>query len=346
MLNTLKIDSLKLRIPRYKVSYVDETFAEEYQKVFIKTGMIEEHVNLDKHKVDVTKGISTRIAVFHSLQGGKAEEQIVIQCNAKQLKQKYFQGITKKTIKDIYSYIINLHIIYVDFETFLDAYVSDIDLCYDVKVTPKAMIEANQEIYRNIKHDCFKYVGKPFRKQTNIGLQFNSREKATPSKPYCKLYHKTTELLYNSNEFAEAFLQGQDYSDIGRIEFCIKNAKHKKYLKLNFQTMRDLLAIDKGTLENVLFSGVLCYVEQKTIMREYKDISPTDRMILYFVNKYVEKGADKQAIFSVLNIYENPQERSRMKKKITQLVEQVDDQERLVANKETMDFLRILKLDL
>jgi len=308
--------------------------------------MIEEHVNLDKHKVNVTKGISTRIAVFHSIQGQITEEQIVIQCNAKQLKQKYFQGITNETIKDLYDYIIKLQIIYVDFDTFLDAYVSDIDLCYDVKVSPKSMIEANQEIYRNIKPDCFKYVGKPFRKKTNIGLQFNSRDKATPSKPYCKLYHKTTELLYNSNEFAEAFLQGQDYDDIGRIEFCIKNSAHKKYLKLKFQTMKDLLAIENKTLESVLFSGVLYYVETKTIMREYKDITPTDKIILFFINKCVQKGADKLAIYSVLNIFDNPQERSRMKKKITQLVEQVDDQERLVANKETMDFLRILKLDL
>lgn len=346
MLNTVKIDSLKLRIPRHKVSYVDETFASEYQKIFIETGVIEDHVNLDKHKVNVTFGISSRIAVFHSLQGGMAEEQIVIQCNAKQLKEKYFEGITKNTVKELYEYIISLHIIYVDFDTFLDAYVSDIDICWDTIVPPKNMIEANQEIFSNIKPSHYKFVGKPFRKQTNIGIQFNTREKATPSKPYCKIYHKTIELMYNSFEFAEKFLKGQDYQDIGRIEYCIKNSKHKKHLKLNFQTMRELLEIDNKKLEDILFSGVISYVETKNIMKEYKDLSPTDRLILYFINKNIEKGADKTALYQALNQFEIPNERSRMKKKLTDLIEKVDDQERLVSNAETMSFLRLLKLDL
>jgi hypothetical protein len=354
-LELAKIDSLKLRIPRHKVSYVDSTFAQEYKKIFVdtgeigtkknpKTGEFEEHINLDKHKVDVTKGISSRIAVFHSLQGGQAEEQIVIQCNSKQLKHRYFEGITWQTIKDLYEYIIGLNIIYVDYRTFLNAYVSDIDFAYDVKVSKGAMMEANQEIYRNVLPSCHKFVGKPFRKQSNIGIQFNVRDKATPSRPYVKIYHKTTEFETHSNEFAEAFLKGQDYSDIGRLEFTLKNTKHRKHLDIHITTMKDLLDLPQETMQNVCFSGIGNYLFKKEIMREFKDLSPTDRLILHFINKDIEHGADKQSIYAVLHSFDNPQERSRMKKKLTQLLEQVQDGEKLVANAETMNFLRALKL--
>ena len=207
MFEVVKIDSLKLRIPKHKVTYVDPTFCEEYQKIYLSTGEIDEHINLEKHRVNYTNGISTRIAEFHSLNGSFAEEQIVIQCNAKQLRESYFEGINLKNLRKLYDFIIDLKIISFKYEDFLGAYVSDIDLCYDAIVDPKTMIEANQEIYRNIKPTYYKYVGRPFRQSGNVGLQFNSREKATPAKPYVKIYHKTLELLNKSNEFAEAYLK-------------------------------------------------------------------------------------------------------------------------------------------
>ncbi len=346
MLEVIKIDSLKLRIPLYKVTFVDSTFAEKYQKIYVETGELDENINLDKHKVDITNGITTRIAVIHCIRGTFGEEQLEIQCNAKQLGHKYFDGISQNTIRDIYDYIINLKIIYVSFKDFLNAYVSDIDFCYDVKVTPKAMIEANTEIYRNIKINYYKYVSKPFRKiKGNVGMQFNTREKATPAKPYIKIYHKTLELESKSNIFAETYLQGQDWKDIGRLEYTLKNSKHKKYLDLHFYTLEELLQLDTNILENIIFSGILQYIVKKTILREYSDLSPTDRLLLHYINRLVEKGADKQSIYSALHIFEIPQERSRMKKKLKQLVENVDDKERMVANKETMDFLRKLRLD-
>lgn len=346
MLETIKIDSLKLRIPRYKVEYVDSTFAQEYQKVFTKSGEIEDKINLDKHKVDVTNGITTRIAVFHSLQGGMAEEQIVIQCNAKQLKQSYFLGINKNTIHDLYNYINDLEIIRVSFDDFMDAYVSDIDFCYDVKVDPNTMIEANQEIYNKVKPNYFKYVGKPYRQKTNVGLQFNSRERATPSKPYVKIYHKTLELDYKSFEFSQEYLKEVDYSDIGRLEFTIKNTRHRKKLNLIYHNLRDLLRLNHAEIGIAMFSGVLNYVETSQIIREHKDLSPTDRLILHFIKRTIQKGDDKQCVFESLNIFEQPQERSRMKKKLKQLIYQVNEKEQLVANQKTMNFLRKLRLNL
>ncbi|MEQ3655373.1 MAG: hypothetical protein ABNH00_05880 [Dokdonia sp.] len=345
MLETIKIDSLKIRIPRYKVTYVDDSFAEAYKKIYLKTGLIEDHVQLDKHKVDITDGISSRIAVFNSLQGGKAEEQIVIQCNAKQLKEKYFQGINFKTLPFLYQYIMDLKIIHVSYEDFLNAYVSDIDFCYDVQVSPKVMIEGNQEIYNHIKPSCFKYVTKPFRRSTNVGIQFNTREKATPSLPYVKIYHKTLELLHKSNDFAEKHLKGQDYNNIGRLEYTIKNSKHRKKLKIEANTFKELLEIPLPQIGAAVFTGVLSYIERNSIERDYKDISPTDKLILFFLHRCKENGDSTNDLYSALNIFEIAQEKSRMKKKMRQLLHQVDEKKRLIPDKETEDFLKHIKLN-
>jgi len=345
MLEVIKIDSLKLRIPRHKVTYVDPTFAKEYQKIYMDSGEIDEHVSLDKHKVHIENGITTRIAVFHALQGSKAEEQIVIQCNAKQLREEYFKGITPLTVITLYEYIIGLKIIHVEFKNFIRAYVSDIDLCYDVKVKPATMIEANAEIYRKVKPSCYKYVSRPFRQKGNVGIQFNLREKATPAHPYVKIYHKTLEFKCKSNEFASNFLNNTDWEDIGRLEYTIKNTRHKRHLGLAFTTLEGLFKVNLDELATHVFAGILCYIEKQTLLRETKDLSPTDRLILHFINRCISHGDDKQIIYAGLNIFEVPQERSRMKKKLVQLMEQVDDQDKLIANQETLNFLRTLRLD-
>ena len=82
------------------------------------------------------------------------------------------------------------------------------------------------------------------------------------------------------------------------------------------------------------------------ILREYKETSPTDRMLLECFNRLISKGSDKQNLYTILNIYEIPQEKSRMKKKLINLLENVDDKQRLISNRESMEMLRILRLDL
>lgn len=345
MLEKIKIDSFKLRVPRSLIDIVDNKFASEYQKVFVRTGEIEEHINLDKHIINVTNGIKTRIGIIHSMTGEGGAEFVVFQINAKMLKQRYFEGINKKNIKLIYIHFMDLKVVFVKFQHFLDGLISDVDLCFDFEVSQKAMQETNQKIYEKILPYCYKYVSKPFRKKDNTGLQFNDRSKATPSKPYCKIYHKTTELEAKSKEFALAYLKKINYQNIGRFEYTIKNSDHKRYLKLKYNSLNDFLSIKKKILEMFFFNGITAYTTTQKIMRNYKDLSPTDRMLLELLNRLIERGSDKQNLYTILNIFDVPQERSRMKKKLINLIENVDDKNRLIANEESMQMLRVLRLD-
>ena len=346
MLKTATIDSLKLRLPKGLVQIVDPTFAEEYQKIYINSGFIEEEViNLDKHKVHILNGITTRIGVAYCMMGTAQMEQIFIQVNAKQLQEDYFQGITIKTIFRIYEYIMDLNIIYVDFPVFMSAYASDVDVCYDLYVTPKDMQIANNALHKRVLPSLLKYVGDPFRQKQNTGLQFNERNKATAAKPYVKIYHKGLELEFKSVEFAQAYLKGINYTNLGRLEFTIKNKRHKDYLGIEFTTLEDLLAIPEPKLREIVLSGIPNYIDKTTIMKSYSDLSPTDRMIIYYIEKLVNSGADRIAIERVLEIYDVPQEKSRMKKKLNQLLDHSTTNDRMIENKGAMNFLRDLDLD-
>lgn len=346
MLEKIKIDSFKLRIPRRNIEFVDHKFLQKYHKIYPETGEIDQHINLDKHKVEVKNGITSRVGLVHSMDADGGGEYLVLQVNAKQLKKKYFQGINRQNIKLIYQHFMDLNIIKIKYSTFLDGLISDIDLCFDFEISRKSMVETNQKIYENLLPHCYKYVSKPFRRNNNTGMQFNERAKATPSKPNLKIYHKTTELETKSKEFADAYLQDVDFQNMGRFEYTIKNSEHKKYLKLGYQSLDDFLRIQNKRLESFFFEGIKKYTTHTEIMRDYKELSPTDRLLLEFINRLIQKGSDKQNIYTALNMFEIPQEKSRMKKKLTNLLEKVDDKHRLLANKESMEMLRVLRLDL
>jgi len=346
MFNVPKIDSLKLRIPRHLVEFIDPTFCEEFQRIYVGSGMIEETINLEKHKINITNGIKTRIAVVFSTEGAVVNEYVVIQANAKQLKERYLEGITLHNVEYLYNYIMQLQVIYLSFETFMhEALVSDFDIAYDIEITPHGLSDAISAIYSNIIPSVFRLVGKPFRKKTNTGLQFNVRDKATPTRPFVKIYHKSLELEFNSSDFFQAYMKGQKYKNIGRLEFTVKNYKHRQKLGIvDIRTFAQLLTAPVDDLSEIAFSGVLCYINKKEMIREYADLSPTDRLILYFINEYISKGADKQSVFNVLNIFSVPQESSRMKKKLNVLMNHVADEKKMIANTEAMNFLRQLKI--
>ena len=69
-------------------------------------------------------------------------------------------------------------------------------------------------------------------------------------------------------------------------------------------------------------------------------------MLLECLNRLIMRGSDKTNLYTILNIFEVPQEKSRMKKKLINLLENIDDKERLISNKESMQMLRVLRLDI
>ena len=342
----INIDSLKLTFPRNLVQIIDEKFAKEYQKIYVESGEIDEkNISLDKHKVDLVKGISSRIALGQWVMGNEVSEVLFIQINAKMLRDKYLEGITWKNWKLVYDHIINQQIIYIDERTFLSGWISDIDFNFDFIATPKLLIETITVLHQKVLPSKWKFVDKPYKRQTNVGIMFNKRAKATPSKPFVKIYHKGLELKYKSEEFAREFLQGQDYENIARLEVTLKNTRDKKYHGLNdFKEFRDLLDLPQKKREQIVFKAIPQYimVQEKIIITD--EVSPTDRYIIWLINILMKHGYGSAMLHQGLDIFEDKQQKHRVKRKLEKILQEVPDQNKLKENKRIEGILEQLRL--
>ena len=334
MKDIVKIDSLKLTFPRNAVQIIDGKFTEEYKKIYIKTGEIdEEHINLDKHKVEKIKGISSRIGLGLWQMGNQQNEVMFIQVNAKMLRDKYFEGITWDNWEMVYNHIINQGVIYLDHRTFLSGLISDVDFALDGYAEPNLFIDFVTKLYSDVLPERHKFVSKPFRRATNIGIQFNKREKATPARPFAKFYHKGLELQYKSEEFARHFLQGQDYQNLCRLEVTLKNSRDKAYNHLSqLKDMKDLLDLDQKKRMKFVKSAVPKYLHRLDRFVYDDSLSPTDKYISWLLQLLADRGYGKAAFYAGLEILDDKQKRHRMKKKLQRIIDNIPDQELIDKN--------------
>jgi hypothetical protein len=348
-LQKTKIDSFKLRIPTEKVTVVSSTFREKFQKLYL-TGEIDSDISLENHKTDITNGITARMGYAVSRYGKEETEVFYFQLNSKMCKERYFDGIGKDTIKLVYEYIMALKVVYVPYEDFLNGYVSDIDFAYDVAITPNHLVALNQRIFEKVIESKAKYVDKPFRKQDNVGIAFNKREKATPSTPYIKIYHKGLELQSKSKEFYDAYLSAIDAKNVGRLEYTLKNSKHQKHLGIEVRTLNELLNMDKPVIEGIVLSGIKeNYLEKALRNIDYTKLSPMEKMIKYYMDCLIIKGCDRQDLYAALNVFDNNSNKERkdkslMRKKIASLIEESAYQEKLDKNEELASAIRAFGL--
>ena len=97
LVNCWAIDSLKIRIPLNRVQILDEGIREMVVRVSARTGeVLEEKQNTkesrDEHGIKTVYSIEKRATKFDTI------EYLVVLVNAKQLKERYFEGIKGKTL--------------------------------------------------------------------------------------------------------------------------------------------------------------------------------------------------------------------------------------------------------
>ncbi len=346
MLEIAKFDSLRLRIPYDEVKCIDTTIEEKYHKFYPNTGEISKIEEMDLVKWDETNGIKTKISIANLINNGILEKVFVLLINAKQLKERYFEGITIDNLPLVYEYIIKLNFIHFTYETFLNGFVSDIDICYDIKVTVPTMINSNREIHNNVKPSCARLVRPPFKRKDNTGLNFNERNKATPSKPHIKIYHKTCELSTRSIDFTTAYLNNFDIEDIGRLEFTVKNRGHFKYLGLYPKTFKDLLEVSQAKLQDIVFSGILKYIDANGNIKDYSKLTPSETLLLKVIELAKDRGATNENFHMLLNVFECRTRKNRAKKLLCKVLFEDREKRALETSLENQAFFEKLKLNL
>lgn len=342
MFNTGLIDSLKVRVKLSKIHILDKRFIEDYIAYYPSIERLDDDGNEqqilgDNYRkaepfVKIINGITYRFYVKAFINAQKiAEEYVVFQISAKMVKKDYFKGITADNYRFIVDDINSFGFIKISYEAFLQGLVSDIDICVNQLIDEKSLKTAFSLIQNFALNGKLPLIQTFQNAKTNrvTGMEFNKREKATNTTPYCKIYHKGIELQSKSIDFYNAYLapmRSAVLDNLIRFEFTIKAHKHKQHLaslglKTNqLKTLYDLLKLSNNDLLKIAQNGLPCYLEKKSKQELKKEQSPTDVVIQYLIANAILNNQSDEQIFGFLPYIECPVAKSRMKKKVKDLI--------------------------
>ena len=304
---------------------------------------------------DITKGITTRINKVNRVvgMGGSVEERIVIQVNAKMLRERYFEGITKDNLRVVYDYIIGLGLIQFSYETFLDGYVYDVDICMDVETDVDVFEKMLRRLVKSVKPSQYRKVNAFFR-DNNVGVELGTRDKSTASNPYFKFYAKGLELChketrYNKkpSEYGEfnRYWLGDEYYNLGRLELSIKNREMFAELGLTtndangfefpIKLFRELLDVDKQKLKSIITTLVKEKYMDTRVNINLGDgkVLPKDDFVLHLMAYIIDNGEDRDFFMDIAERYVGDYtQKSRYRKTVNKYLDNVAFREKLEHN--------------
>jgi hypothetical protein len=350
--NKPKIDSTSLLIPMEKVEIIDSTFLQQYIKVYKETG---ESIELDENDIgfytnNVYKddnGIKTKYAKrtlrFDFKEGGSSTDCLHLVITSKMLESSYFDAINKENIKLIYDYLIAQKVVYVSFEDFMLANVTDIDICKDLPSTTGQYKIQNTILKRKVASSKLRYL-KPF---ANGNIQFNERHSATPASPFLKFYFKSEQITKDQvflNTYLLEYLEDIN-KGIQRVEGTVKNAKHKNKLNMQARTLKELLDIPMSELERIHRALIKPYFDIMKI-RVKQAIKPNELIMLRSWELLIKYGSDKTEIYNSFASDFEGMAKTRIKKKFNELMAILEDRKDLksyfdeIANNEDKKVVR------
>lgn len=344
----MKVDSVLLSIPvdECKLLHPDLKDSFKYQKINTNTGEIHDIKNHKGIKHEITKDETKDGTSFHFglnkqwyyPKDSSKEERIYLSflCNSKHLKSLYFKGITRETYKVFYENIMQLKVFNTSYETFKKARYSDIDICFDFP----CKIDDFSSVIENFKNSFLEekmiYFHSVFNTK-NAGFwtptRKNPRFQADVKKPFMKAYHKETELIYKSNVFAKKYLNYQDFKDLARMEFQVKNSDHKRSLGLtNKQTFWNFLNSDL----KIIASKIAKRYTEKAKFKKDTNMKPNDKVILDLIRLSLDHGALPSSIRQIFDRTDvNRMAKSRLLEKYQDLYSKNDLNAIIEAKNET-----------
>ena len=402
-----KIDSYRILIPRGKVDIIDKKFGASFVRYYHELEEFEEELTDNNSYTVRRKGITARfqlckrhIGYNKGNQGSSnvesPEDVVLIFVNAKMLKERYLEGITRNNLELIYNYIQSLGVVKFSLSDFQLSKATDVDFCIDLL---DSSLEEHytthhrfvNTVYQNILHTYQATIKKYNDDSTKIdnasrwrGLQtqFAMRAKATPAKPFITIYDKSGELLDGelyytmrvqnrlpsnlaskakkdeaSYEFYYNYLKDSKVNasickGITRIECSLRNNKTLDYYSLKCFSILDYLDISEENYRRVCKEMFAKYTTVQTVIRDYNEMTPMEKVILNSINQLIRLGMSKTEIEGyLLQGFEDRSQKnnkSRMKGLINGLFLKIDKPEILeennIQNKKLVDRLQVVGL--
>jgi len=280
--NTFSMDSLRIRIPIQEVEILKPI---EFNRFELVDKVTNEITDIKKDSVNLAEsGISLylrkEVLSLNSMRG----EFMVILINSKQLKERYFEGITKETAPLIYDYIISKGIIKFSYESFINAYCIDVDFKKDIKL--KLDFNAVAKTLYSYTRLENKKTTRHINQKGNQGLEFSKRNiTSNQQNPFIKLYNKEIELVNNSKDFTYKYLTTHlnHLKRLCRIEYTIKNKKHFEQFNIKSTRLKNLLELSDSKKLEMCQKSLSKHLEYNSIpelIKKDKSLTANDIIIL------------------------------------------------------------------
>lgn len=351
-----KVDSCRLSIPLRQCEILNKELQDHFTDIRInkttgETTQIKSYSGIP-YKFQYDDGTSVKIWIDKQISYNKetkqrySEEYIILLANSKHLKQHYFKGITKDTIKLHYEFIMALDVFKCSFDNYSKARYSDIDICFDFECSEDNFSILEENILRSALEPLHFHTSN---KDDNSGIwtptRKDPRKQATPKKPFIKFYSKELDFLHNSTQFAKAYFKHKDFKDLIRFECTVKNNAHKRRLGINkMPTFIEFLNSDLQLLGKQIFSEYF----KKTKFVKSTDLKPMDKVVIDLINMNIDLGATKTQIQNLFDRYDvNPKARQRLLKKYHELYSnETINKKKLEANQISRNVFEFLGVDL
>jgi len=334
----ISLDSLKLRIPLIQVSLKDKGLLDHLIEVNSSTGEVNpEYYKRKAKEYTISDSVKIRIGIQNVVTSkGLHTEQLIVLLNTKILGSRYFEGFTKDNIDLVYNNLMSLGAFWISKQEFLSSSCTDIDFKFDQRMTLNNYKKTIQDFKDVTKQSRVNGVGyKEYRptkdNPLNFGLQYNDRDKATASKPFFKIYHKTGEFkgtsIRNSNEFCSEYFANVDISDVVRLETTIKNKRHAELLGIKDVTINGLLSLTEKEKIRVFRKTLSKHldIEVKKINKPMNDNLSPEQLINYNCLMYLMQSTnfDAQTIIEeiMLSNVSDKVSKHRKKKSLMSLYE-------------------------
>ena len=295
-LDTIEIDSLKLRIPFDQVEIIDYKFEDTLHSYWETTGELKESKKPEQLKTEKFDEYGNPVynykwsIVSQRLEKGRSNKYLRIEINSKALHQHYFKGISKDTVKFLYKQMMSENKVRFSFDALLKANCTDIDFKKDIVC--EEFEDATKRLNEMTKPQKKLNKGSErFNKKHNKGIMWSDRNKATPGNPFLKIYDKYLMCVVKSKDakqtamrhFYNMYLKGgaDDIKYRVRIEYTLKDKKHLQKCGIATQTFKDLLFLSQDEKHKVLESIVKIHMLPKVmpIQKPKTDLKPNDMML-------------------------------------------------------------------
>jgi len=333
-IDSIEIDSFKIRIPISNIKIVDESLRGKWVLVNEVSGDIDNKVFKENSLSKNENGIKIKYGIERQNLTGissiASEEFLIILINSKLLKGRYFEGITKDNIDIVYRELINHKVVSFAFDDLLNSEITDVDFKRDVII--KSFDNVVKTLFSIAKASKKKDEGaKIYVQKSNMGIEFSDRAtQSYLSNPFLKVYHKGIHCKKSDDkdmrEFYTTYLfdsvEDSEIDNRVRTEYTVKNKKHFRQYNILSTTLSNILNLTQEKKLNILrnIAGKHLLKKQVRVRMIKEDLTPSDKIILGLLDMLLQNGiAFSRALESCIFSESDRVKRSRLKSKLTNL---------------------------